>query len=113
MRRRWELHKMAGERGDDKVVVGSDQRVGETTGDGQKRLREGWWATVEENIELGVRGTIANKMVVSTVVEVEVGEGVFGEEVGKEGAMIRIVGVDIGITTDVNRETRVLLSHGG
>ena len=93
-------------------MVGGDEGVLQTTGDGGEGLGQGWWATVEQDIQLGVGGATAGEVVVGVVVQREGGEGVLGEEVLEQVAPRRVAGVHIGVTADVDWYTRSGLHHG-
>ena len=63
---------------------------------------------LEDNINLTVKVTISNKVVVSWVTQGESLKGEAGAEVGEEVVPGSIVGVDIGITADKMWSIRVL-----
>lgn len=63
---------------------------------------------VEDNINLTVKVTISNKVVVSWVTQGESLKGKAGAEVGEEVEPGNIVGVDVGVTADKMGSIRVL-----
>lgn len=84
---------IGGEVGEDDVMVGVDQGVGEGAEEVDEGLREK--RAMEEEVKLAVLGARALEMVVGVVVEVEGREGVLGEEVGEEGNPVKVVRVGV------------------
>ena len=103
----------AGEAGEDQIMVGGHHGVGEAAGDGREGLREAGGAAVKEHVELGIGGTVTSEVVVGGVMEVEAGDRVFGEDVLEEVGAGGMVGVDVGVTSEVDGGVPVLLGEGG
>ena len=65
--------------------------------------------TEQQYIQLGVRVSVAHEMMMGWVEEGEVVKIELREKVGEELHSGEIVGIDIGITTDIDRDIMVFI----
>ena len=102
----------AGEGGEDQVVVRGDERVLLPTDDTDEGLRQMRGRGEEQHVQLAVRGSPTHEMVVCGVAEVQPGQGELGQQIGEEQDPRLVVGVDIGVTTNKDRGSWVVLLKG-
>ena len=77
-----------------------------------QRFSLGWRTRVQENIQLSIKKTISDKVVMGGMAKVKADKVVLAAEVFEDGGSCNILRVDIAVASDVDRTGVFFLNHG-